>query len=185
MKFRHLLIAAISTLLIFSGCSKKPPPVVEPPAPEVIEEEPMVEEEPVVEEDDSAAREAAELEAKRARLQALLDRIMSEDIYFDYDRSALTEQAKTLLAEVAGILREEVRFELTVEGHTDERGTESYNMSLGSKRAKAVQQYLVDLGIDGGRLDTISYGESAPKVDGSNEEAWAQNRRAHFNVKVK
>jgi len=184
MKLRLSILLALSLLFTLSSCSKKPQPVVEPVAPEV-QEKTTAAQQPQVQEDDQAAREAAELEAKQARLQMLLDKIMAEDIYFDFDRSALTEQAKTLLAEVGGILLAEKKFELTIEGHTDERGTESYNMSLGSKRAKAVQQYLIDLGVEGKRLDTISFGESAPKVEGSGEEVWSQNRRAHFKVNIR
>lgn len=180
MKFKLLVLAAVSTLILVSGCSKKPQPVVEPPAPEV--EEPAYTE-PVSEPATSSIDE--ELARKQARLQELLDRIMAEDIYFDFDRSALTDQAKVLLAEVAEILLSEKRFELTVEGHTDERGTESYNMSLGSKRAKAVQQYLVDLSVEGKRLDTISYGEASPKLEGTGEDIWAKNRRAHFKVNIR
>jgi peptidoglycan-associated lipoprotein len=69
-----------------------------------------------------------------------------------------------------------------VEGHCDERGTEEYNLALGERRANRVKTYLVNAGVDASRLKTISYGELRPKAQGSNEEAWALNRRAHFKL---
>jgi peptidoglycan-associated lipoprotein len=71
---------------------------------------------------------------------------------------------------------------LTIEGHCDERGTTEYNLALGQRRADAARNYLVDLGIDGSRLSTISYGEERPFETGHDESAWSQNRRAHFRV---
>jgi peptidoglycan-associated lipoprotein len=70
-----------------------------------------------------------------------------------------------------------------VEGHADERGTREYNLALGERRASSAKQYLESMGIGGGRLETISYGKERPAVLGSNEDAWAQNRRAVTVVK--
>ena len=69
-----------------------------------------------------------------------------------------------------------------IEGHCDERGTIEYNLSLGEKRAKAAKDFLIDLGIDAGRISTISYGKERPVDPGHNEAAWAKNRRAAFTV---
>jgi peptidoglycan-associated lipoprotein len=71
---------------------------------------------------------------------------------------------------------------ITIEGHADERGTREYNLALGERRADAARDYLVALGVEGGRLSTISYGKERPAVLGSNEESWAQNRRDVFVV---
>ena len=134
---------------------------------------------------DSLARlEAERLEAERARLEEMINRIMVEDVYFDYDRSDLTENAKRLLAQVAEILVNETRFIVTVEGHTDARGTEDYNISLGARRSTVVRDFLIAYGVDGNRLMSVSYGKERPKVLGSDESAYSKNRRAHFRVSI-
>ena len=79
-------------------------------------------------------------------------------------------------------LRENADTSIIIEGHCDERGTNAYNIALGERRAESAKAYLTDLGIDGLRLTTISYGEERPVDPGHNEEAWAKNRRAHFVV---
>ena len=131
------------------------------------------------------AAERARLEAERARLEALINQIMSEDVYFDFDRSELTEKAKELLAQVGELLIKEERFTITIEGHTDARGTEDYNFTLGAKRAMKVKEFLVAYGIDAKRMESVSYGKEAPKVEGATEEAYSQNRRANFRVNIK
>ena len=134
---------------------------------------------------DSLARlEAERLEAERARLEEMINRIMSDDVYFDYDRSELTEKAKVLLAQVAEILINENRFVVIIEGHTDARGTEDYNISLGARRSMAVREFLIAYGVDGRRLVPVSYGKERPKVQGSDESAYSMNRRAHFRVTI-
>jgi peptidoglycan-associated lipoprotein len=129
--------------------------------------------------------EQQRLEARAKEIEAMIDKIMSDDVYFDYDKAELTDKAKEMLSEVAEILMKETMFDLRVEGHTDERGTESYNMSLGGKRSQAVQKYLVAYGIQPARIETLSFGEEMPKAEGSDEEAYAKNRRASFKVIVK
>jgi peptidoglycan-associated lipoprotein len=84
-----------------------------------------------------------------------------------------------VLSRNARILRE-IDVTVLIEGHTDERGTVEYNLALGERRAIAVKDYLVSLGVPARRLQVTSYGESRPFAMGSNENAWAQNRRAHF-----
>jgi peptidoglycan-associated lipoprotein len=101
------------------------------------------------------------------------------DVFFAFDKSELDQQAMDDLARNARILRE-VGTTVLIEGHCDERGTVEYNLALGERRAMAVRDYLVSLGVASYRLDTVSYGESRPFVQGHNEQAWAQNRRAHF-----
>jgi peptidoglycan-associated lipoprotein len=115
-------------------------------------------------------------------LQELLNKIMSDDVYFEFDQATLTAQARDLLTEVSNILKSETGFTVLTEGHTDERGTENYNMALGMRRADAVVRYLVSSGVAQSRLTKVSFGEEQPKAAGSSEEAWAQNRRAAFRV---
>jgi peptidoglycan-associated lipoprotein len=132
-----------------------------------------------------AALKAQKLETQRQDLEDLINRIMSEDVYFDYDKAQLTEKARELLAQVGDILIKETQFVVRVEGHTDARGTESYNLSLGGKRANAVEKYLSDYGVGADRINTVSYGEEKPKADGETEEAFSQNRRARFKVDIR
>ncbi|WP_407448760.1 OmpA family protein [Fibrobacter sp.] len=134
---------------------------------------------------EQARLEAERLEAERARLEALINQIMSEDVYFDFDRSELTEKAKELLAQVGELLLKEKRFTITIEGHTDARGTEDYNFTLGAKRAMKVKEFLAAYGIENSRMESVSYGKEAPKAQGETEEAYSQNRRANFRVNIK
>jgi peptidoglycan-associated lipoprotein len=106
----------------------------------------------------------------------------NEDIYFAYDSSALTPQAQDILRKKAGFLKANLNAKVTVEGHTDERGTNEYNLALGEARARSAKAFLVDLGIPAARMATISYGEERPVAKGSNEDAYSKNRRAHFVV---
>jgi len=107
---------------------------------------------------------------------------VGDRVFFDFDTSELTEDAKQTIERLAAWLRENPGTRLTVEGHADERGTREYNLALGSRRASAVKDYLVALGVDPERVQTVSYGEERPAVMGSNEDAWAKNRRAVFKV---
>jgi peptidoglycan-associated lipoprotein len=105
-----------------------------------------------------------------------------EDVFFAYDDHSLSAEARSALSGNASYLREMSAIRVLIEGHCDERGTVEYNLALGQRRADSARSYLVDLGIESGRLQTISYGEERPFEDGSNESAWSQNRRAHFRV---
>ena len=106
----------------------------------------------------------------------------SRVIYFEYDSSALTLESEAIVQAHAQYLASAQGVGLILEGHADERGTREYNLALGQRRADAVRAYLIDLGVDGSRLTTISYGEEKPFSMGSTESAWAKNRRVHFNT---
>lgn len=101
------------------------------------------------------------------------------DVFFDFDQYDLDDEAMSVLSRDARILKE-ANVTLLISGHCDERGTVEYNLALGEKRARAVRDYLVSLGVPAGNLRVTSYGESKPFVMGNDEYAWAQNRRAHF-----
>ncbi len=103
-------------------------------------------------------------------------------VYYDFDKYNLVDSAKRALENNARILKENPDVIIKIEGHCDERGTVEYNLSLGDKRATAAKDYLVELGISPDRIQTISYGKSRPAVMGSNEAAWAKNRRAQFKI---
>jgi peptidoglycan-associated lipoprotein len=103
-------------------------------------------------------------------------------VYFDFDKFNLRPDAKASLDANAALLKEFPDAIIKVEGHCDERGTVEYNLSLGEKRAKAVQDYLSGLGIAANRLSIISYGKEKPVDPGHTEAAWAKNRRAEFRI---
>lgn len=116
---------------------------------------------------------AASAMTKAEELVSIGDRVL-----FDYDSSALSSDAKSTLAAQAAFLKKNPAIRITVEGHCDERGTREYNLALGERRASAARDYLVAQGVDAARIRTISYGKERPAVIGSNETAWAQNRRS-------
>jgi peptidoglycan-associated lipoprotein len=103
-----------------------------------------------------------------------------QDIYFDYDRYDIKEEAKPILKEVSSILSRNKDIKVIIEGHCDERGTNEYNLGLGDRRANSAKEYLISLGIPSGKVETISYGEEKPLCTEQTEECWAKNRRAHF-----
>lgn len=103
-----------------------------------------------------------------------------EDVFFDYDKSALRPDAIEVLRGDGRILLDQPDLAIVIEGHCDERGTIEYNLALGDRRARAARDFLIDYGVNGARIETISYGEERPFAQGHDEAAWAQNRRAHF-----
>jgi peptidoglycan-associated lipoprotein len=105
-----------------------------------------------------------------------------ENIYFDFDQFTLSAEARKTLAENAKYLKANSGTQVVVEGHCDERGSDEYNLALGESRALAAKNYLVSLGVSAKQLSVISYGEEKPAAMGSNEEAWAKNRRAEFKA---
>jgi peptidoglycan-associated lipoprotein len=149
-----------------------------------------------------AARQRAMAEEEEARRKALEERrlmeeqglmeeksredmlqrqqYMEEDIFFDFDQSVIRPDAQDVLRKKAEFLRENSGSSVIIEGHCDERGTAEYNLALGERRALSAKAFLMNMGISSSRLSTISYGEERPVDPGSNEEAWARNRRAHF-----
>ncbi len=102
---------------------------------------------------------------------------IGDRVFFDYDQSTLRPEARQLVERWAQWLNQYPNLRVTLEGHADERGTREYNLALGARRANAVRDYLVSLGISGARLATISYGKERPAIPGSNETSYSQNRR--------
>jgi peptidoglycan-associated lipoprotein len=115
----------------------------------------------------------------------VLDNINLISIYFDFDQSALKDRDRSFLK----VLNEALKMDknksvsLKIQGHCDERGSNEYNLALGERRARAVYDYLVNLGTSKKRLDVVSFGEERPADTGSTEAAWAKNRRAAFEMK--
>lgn len=159
------VVAVASLLVLLSACSKKPV-MDEAPAP------------PAAVSEVKAAPEVKET-ASATLTTTAGDRL--EAVYFDYDSAALSAVAQQSLKHNAELLKQEAALAVTIEGHCDERGSDEYNLALGAQRADAVKNFLVTLGVGAERLKAISYGEERPAVVGSDESAWAKNRRAAFN----
>jgi peptidoglycan-associated lipoprotein len=102
------------------------------------------------------------------------------DAYFDYDKADIRPDAREALSKTADFLKSYPRFKVTIEGHCDERGSTEYNLGLGDRRASAVKQFIVSLGVSADRVSTVSFGKEKPFCMESNESCWTQNRRGHF-----
>jgi len=129
--------------------------------------------------------EEQRLKEERAALEKMAARNMfiDENIYFDFDKYNLLPVAQQILQKKAKWLVNNPDVSVIIEGHCDERGTNEYNLALGDRRAESASAYLINLGIAGSRLTTVSYGEERSADSGHNEFAWAKNRRAHFEIK--
>ena len=179
------LVMILSVMFLTASCAKKemrtePVSTIQPEIQKVphtsagdTEQARRLEEERLRDErlrEEAAAREAA------------VKAFVSENIQFEYNSYKLSDKAQGLLHSKADYLRSNSGVTVTVEGHCDERGTESYNIALGQRRADSVKKFLVALGISTNRLATVSYGEERPIVMGKNEISWAKNRRAQFVI---
>jgi len=108
-----------------------------------------------------------------------------DPVFFDYDRSELRAEARETLQRNADWMRKWPSTRVLVEGHADERGTNEYNIALGERRAAAVRDYLLGLGITATRVEVVSKGEENPFCRDSNEACWQRNRRGHFLITAK
>jgi peptidoglycan-associated lipoprotein len=119
-----------------------------------------------------------------AAAPSLEDMFLKEvrDAFFDYDAATIRPDAREALQKTADFLKNYPQARVTIEGHCDERGSTEYNLALGQRRANAVKEYLVSLGISADRLSTTSWGKEKPFCTESNEACWQQNRRGHFTL---
>jgi len=129
-----------------------------------------------------AQAKLAEEKAWQARRVANIE---AESIYFDFDKSFIQLEYRSVLKEKAEFLKDNPDIYIRIEGNCDERGTNEYNLALGERRANSAAKFLISLGISPGRIETISYGEERPLATGHGEGAWAQNRRDDFVVIAK
>jgi len=129
--------------------------------------------------DDAAAAAAARDAASAA---AMLRTTLTATVHFAYDQSDLRADDRAILDAKVPILQANTAVTLRISGHTDERGSDEYNLALGQRRAAAVKAYLAQHGIAESRMETISFGEERPVAQGSDESAFAQNRRAEFEI---
>lgn len=131
-----------------------------------------------------AAVSQPQVAARQTQQASSIDQLQSalDKIYFNFDSAGISESARETLSKNAAVLVKEPSAKIRIEGNCDERGSAEYNLALGERRAKAAQQYLVSLGVKPERLAIISYGKEKPAVQGSDESAWAKNRRDEFVV---
>jgi peptidoglycan-associated lipoprotein len=177
---KFLLLAAILGLAAF-GCAERKA---------VLPAQPQDMQQPQTKESDESKKarekiteqEMAKVESKDVASKFEEISGMFKDIYFDYDKYDVQDDAKQTLKAVADYLRKNMAQKLLIEGHCDERGTSEYNLGLGDKRAKSAKDFLVSLGVPSSRIDTISYGKEKPACSEHTEDCWAQSRRDHFVV---
>jgi peptidoglycan-associated lipoprotein len=129
--------------------------------------------------DSAAQAEAAQAQAAEEARQR---DVMAVMINFDFNRTNIRTDARPILDRKIEVLRANTAYRIRIEGHCDARGTEAYNMGLGTRRANAVRQYLVDQGIAASRIEAVSRGETQPLDRGTTREAFARNRRAEFHI---
>jgi len=170
-----LTVTLLGSILFITNCSKtKPKAETEvPTTPTVVK--------PIEESTSSAPVTHEEI----TKVQDLINQILGNTVFFDFDKSQITEEGKNLLAEVGGIMiNSEVgkKINVNIGGHTDVVGTEDYNLALGEKRAEAVRDYLESYGVKAGRVTITSYGEETPVEEGETHQAHAANRRAEFKA---
>jgi peptidoglycan-associated lipoprotein len=190
MSLRRSLSYTAACLILamgISGCAEKvsppPPPPPEPPAapapppppPPPPPPAPAPAPKPLTEDEIFARKSLDELNAERPLAM----------VYFDYDQATLDEQDRATLQKNASWMQRWSSTRVTVTGHADERGTNEYNIALGERRANAVKEYMVSLGVGADRLLATSRGEESPVCTENNESCWSQNRRGEFLVTAK
>jgi peptidoglycan-associated lipoprotein len=172
---------ALLVLLGFAvgGCHHPPPPAPPAPPPAAPATPPPAPPPP--------PPQAAPVVDEYARIKSMavdeIDRMnLFGIVYYDYDKADLRDADRATLSKNAEVLKKFDFLKVTVEGHSDERGTVEYNLALGERRAKTAYDYLVSLGVGADRLKTVSYGKEIPVCSESNESCWARNRRAKLTV---
>ena len=194
MKRLPLLLLSGLAVAVVAACGGGPKP--ETPAPAVVNQDSIdaarrAEEERQRAEAEAREREAREREARQRAADSLaalgksteaVRTLLATMIHFDYDKAIIRGGDAAVLDQKVAILQANPGLRIRISGHCDERGSDEYNLALGNRRATAAKQYVVSHGIDGSRIETVSYGEERPLASGHDEEAWAQNRRDEFEI---
>lgn len=184
--------ALVAAACLQAACSDNPPPVL----PEPAVERTVIEDPPEIVASNPAPETAAppppvipaltpDEEIASRSLEELNRSLLLEPVFFVLDSAELDERGRQAVEANADMLSRFPTWAVTIEGHCDERGTPEYNLALGERRAVAARRYLVELGLDAGRVRTVSYGKEFPFDPGHDETAWAANRRAHFVITEK
>lgn len=193
MRTWTMVVAVVMVAVVGASCAKKKPPVVRPAPPPASTAdtgmgstpEPPAPPPPVRDEPVSVALAPPDPAIGSKNLDELNRESPLAPVYFGLDSYELSAEARTQLQGSAQVLKTNATWQVTVEGHCDERGTAEYNLSLGERRSNAVKGYLVSLGVPEGNITVISKGKETPFCSDSNEACWQQNRRAHFVITAK
>ena len=190
-RIRTLALAALALSAVTSTACKKKPVVAPPPAPVVT---------PPFNQDSADAANAAKRAAAEAAAKAAAEKAAAEaaarmaaavaaakaefatPVYFDYDMSNIRDDQRATLEAKLPIFAANPDMRIRVAGHTDNRGSDEYNLALGQRRAAEVKQFLMARGIAADRIDVVSFGEERPAVAQDNEDAWGKNRRGEFEI---
>jgi peptidoglycan-associated lipoprotein len=184
--FRHIVYALLMLAVVASlpSCKKKQVDTV--PAQPPATRQPATEPAPPAPPPPSDTEDFQEKDPQVAEIDDSIESLNAsgvlQPVYFEYDAYELSPEARATLKRNSDWIKQHGQYRIVVEGHADERGTIEYNLALGQRRAETVRDYLTSLGINGGRLRNISYGEERPAVVGSGESSWSKNRRAAFVI---
>jgi peptidoglycan-associated lipoprotein len=185
MILRRFVAPVLVATLVVAACKKEPPPPPAPtgPNPDSLAAARRADSIAAARRADSiaAAQRAAEA-AARERAVAAARATLEERVQFDYDKSDIRTDAAAVLRRKVDVLRASPQVQLRITGNADERGSTEYNLALGQRRAESVRQFLTGFGLDASRFSITSLGEENPIAMGHDEAAWAQNRRADFQI---
>jgi peptidoglycan-associated lipoprotein len=188
---RRAAVLAITCVLVamLAACAKKQPPIARPlppPPPSAgtttTPPEPAA---PISEPEPAAPQPVAEDAIASGSIDEINRNSPLKPVFFGFDESEVDAAGQRVLESNAEVLKKYPAWQISIEGHADERGTAEYNRALGERRAVAARNYLVSLGVAADRVKTVSYGKEFPFDPGHNEQAWSKNRRAHFVVTAK
>lgn len=168
------VIGAVAAAALLFACHKTPPPqppaapTAPPPAPSPAK---------------AATAAPSEYERIRSMEPTEINRLdLFSEVHFEFDKSDVREADHEILRKDADVLKKYDFLQISIDGYCDERGTVEYNLALGERRAKAVYDYLVSMGVSSARLKTVSYGKESSLCREHTEDCWARNRRDHFTV---
>jgi peptidoglycan-associated lipoprotein len=180
------LVSLCILVAVVSGCGKKAPVAAPPPPPPAATPAPPP---PPPPPPPTPPAPPASLSDEELFNRKTLDQLNSErplsDVFFDLDESVVRDDARMSLQKNADWLKRWTTIKISLEGHCDSRGSSEYNLGLGERRATAVRDYLVSLGITGDRVVAVSKGKEQPFCNDENESCWSQNRRGHFIITAK
>ena len=186
---RLFSVLVLSSVVAFAACHKKIAPAPPPPPPPPPAATPAPPPPPPPPAAPAPAPTPRALTEDEIFARKSVDELNSEkpldDVFFDLDKSDLRDDARNALQKDADWMKRWTGTQVTVEGHCDSRGSSEYNLSLGSRRANAVKDYLVNLGVAGNRVTIVSKGKEQPFCSEEGESCWQQNRRGHFVITAK
>ena len=188
-KANVLIVLAVLLTVMVGACAKKTPPVARPmPPPTTTSTVPPRPPDPPMPTEESIPVPPEPLKDDGLTSKSLDD--LNRDsplkpVYYDLDSSDVNADGQQILQANAAVLKRYPGWQVTIEGHCDERGTAEYNLALGERRALAAKTYLVSLGIAADKVRTVSYGKEFPFDAGHEDNAWSKNRRAHFVITAK